>query len=143
VSCSARRWGALVPNGSVERGPVGVDGLGQEGEQGVAFASQVVQQPPVGWVDGLTGQQPVNGGPEPLGLGLDLGGVQLVGVARRPCRQGSLEDAADRARGLGLATLGVIQQLTAAAQQVRQAGLMGGAGEPAVGRHPSRSSTPA
>jgi hypothetical protein len=76
----------------------------------------------------------VDDGPEPLGLG--LGGVQLVGVARRPCRQGSLEDAPDRVRGLGLATLGVIQQLTAAAQQVRQAGLMGGGGEPAVGRPP-------
>src|SRR6266516_4072891 len=39
-------------------------------------------------------------------------------------------------RSLGLAALGVIQQLTAAAQQVRQAALMGGGGELPIRRPP-------
>ena len=69
-------------------------------------------------------QQPIDYRAQPLGLGHGLDGVQLAGVARIPCRQGSPEDAADRMRGLGLAALGIIQQLTAAPQQVRQAGLM-------------------
>jgi hypothetical protein len=68
---------------------------------------QVVQQPPVGRIDRLPGDEPVDRGAQPLGLGRHLGGVQFAGVAAIPCRQGSLEDAPDRVRGLGLAALGV------------------------------------
>jgi hypothetical protein len=87
----------------------------KEGEQGVALAGQVVQQPPVGWIDGSACQQPVDRNAEPLGLGGGLGGVQLAAVTSVPCRQGAKQDAAHRMRRLGLAPLGVIQQLATAA----------------------------
>jgi hypothetical protein len=47
----------------------------EEGEQCVALAAKMVQQPPVGWIDGPAGQQPVDRGAQPLGLGRGLGGV--------------------------------------------------------------------
>jgi hypothetical protein len=66
--------------------------LGQEGEQRAALAAKMVQQPPVGCVHGLTGQQQVDCRTQPLGLGRNLGGVQFASLAAIPCRQGSLED---------------------------------------------------
>ena len=77
-------------------------GTQQEGEQGVAFAAEMVQQPPVGWIDGAPGNKPVDRGAEPLGLGRELGSVQLAGVTLVAGRKRALEDAADRVRGLGL-----------------------------------------
>jgi hypothetical protein len=90
-------------------------GWAKEGEQRAPFAGRVVQQPPVGRIDGPPGDEPVDRRAQPLGLGRNLGGIQPVGIVVIPGRQGRLEDAAGRMGGLGLAALGVLQQLTAAA----------------------------
>jgi hypothetical protein len=126
-----------APVGGLHLGP------GQEGEQRIAFAGQMVQQPPVGWVGGASGKQPVDGRTQPLDFASDLGGIQLVGVTLVADQEGTLEDAAHRVWGLGLPALGVGQQLTAAAQQVRQAGLVRCGDEPAVGRPPVAFQHPA
>ena len=77
------------------------------------------QQPAVGWVGGPSGDELVDRGVQSLGPGDRVGGLQPAGVAGIPDRQGLLEDAADRVGSLGLAPLGIDEQLVAAAQQVR------------------------
>lgn len=89
---------------------------GQEGEQRIPLAAQMVQQPPVGRIDRPTGDELVDLGAQPPSLGRGTCLVQLAGVTPIPDRQHPLEDAADGVRGLGLASLGVGEQLTAAAQ---------------------------
>jgi hypothetical protein len=77
----------------------------------------MVQQPPVGQVGGPSGNELVDRGAELLSPNSRVGGIQPAGVADIPDRQGLLEEPADRVRGLGLAALGVAEQLIAAAQQ--------------------------
>lgn len=54
--------------------------------------------PAVGRVAGATGDQLVDRDAKPPRLGRSLGGIQLASLAGIPCRQGGLEDAADRVR---------------------------------------------
>ena len=98
----------------------------QEGEQVVTLAGQVVQQPTVGRVAGGPGHQAVNRGLQRPDLGGELPGLQDAGVAVLAQRQRVLQDAAHRVRGLGLPGDRVADQLPAAPQQMRKAGLMGG-----------------
>jgi hypothetical protein len=100
----------------------------------VTLAGQVVQQPAVGRVAGGSGHQSVNRSLQRLDLGGELPGVQGGSVAVLAQRQCVLQDAAHRVRGLGLPGDRVADQLTAAPQQMRQAALMGGMLEAAVGR---------
>jgi hypothetical protein len=81
----------------------------------VALVDQVVEQPAVGWVGGPAGDELVERAAEPLRLGRDLDRAELAGVTGIPDRQRLLEQAPDGVRGLGLAALGVLQQLGAAA----------------------------
>ena len=57
-------------------------------------------------------------------------------------REGVFEDPAGGVRNACLPRHGVADQLAGPPEQMRMAGLMLGAGEPPVGRQPSRSSTP-
>jgi hypothetical protein len=100
----------------------------------LALAGEMVQQPAVGRVAGPPTKEPVDRRAKALGLGSDGGGVQVPAVAGVAHRQGTLKDPAHRVRGAGLPPLGVADQLDAAAQQVRQAALVGGVGELPVRR---------
>jgi hypothetical protein len=96
----------------------------------------MVQQPAVGRIDRPPGQQPVDRGAQPLRLGGDRGLVQRSGIAGVADRKRTLEDPPDGVRGLGLATLGIAQQLAHATQQVGKTALVDGTGELAVRRPP-------
>jgi hypothetical protein len=99
----------------------------------VTLACQVVEQPTVGRVAAGPGHQSVHRGLQTLDLG-ELPGLQDVGVAVLAQRQRVLQEAAHRVRGLGLPGDRIAEQLPAAPQQVRQAALVGGMLEAAVGR---------
>jgi hypothetical protein len=104
MACSARQLVAWTPG--VRRK---VNSAGRSfGEMG--------QQPAVGWVGGPSGDELVDRGVQSLGPGGRVGGLQPAGVAGIPDRQGLLEDAADRVGSLGLAALGIAEQLVGAVQ---------------------------
>jgi hypothetical protein len=115
MACSARQLVAWTPGVRRKVNSAGA----KKGEQRGPFLGEMGQQPAVGWVGGPSGDELVDRGVQSLGPGDRVGGLQPAGVAGIPDRQGLLEDAADRVGSLGLAPLGIDEQLVAAAQQVR------------------------
>jgi hypothetical protein len=100
----------------------------------LALVGQVVEQSAVGWVAGGPGHQLVDLRAETVcrsGEGDGVHGAGVVGVAEG---ERVLKDAAHRVRGVGLAPVGVGDQLPAAAQQVRQAALVARVREAAIRR---------